>query len=241
MKGWQTASQVIDESLFLVGDMLKTRWHEAVMYFMRAIRDYELFHSSAYTQAWLPVSSISTVALPEDCLDFISVGVSANGEIFTFTKNEHISNPSAPIRNTTLTSRNENATLSVTPQSGFATKGTNEQGYFGVDLKNRRIILKQAFLEYFTSSQKSEVLVSYIGTNITDINTSYVSSKAVNMLTSKIAYDLTLSNEKATPFMVQTRRVEWEKDALRYDSLSLPSADELLDAIYSTSSLSIRR
>jgi len=241
MKGWQTASQIIDEALFLVQDMAKTRWHEAVMYFMRTIRDYELFHNTSFSQTWLPISSIGTIALPDDCLEFISVGVSINGEIFTFTKSDKMAMPSAPIRNKVVNDRGEEGLLSITPQSGSSTKGLNQEGYFAVDLKNNRVALKQAFLDYYTASQKTSVLVSYKGTGVNDVNTSYFPQKAVNMLTSKIAYDLTMSDPKSTPFIVQTRRSEWEKDALRYDALSLPSADELLDAIYATASLSLRR
>jgi len=240
MKNVQTAASVIEESLFLVRDITKDRWHESVMYFMRAIRDFELFHGSA-TQVWRPVSDIHTVRIPEDCLEIVGVGLSLNGEVFTFTKNERMSMPSAPIYNKLITARNEEAALIISPQSGSAAKSINEAGYFDVDLKNNRIVLKQAFLQYYTQAQQSEVLVKYIGSNITDVNTSYIPAKAVNMITNNIAYNLTLSNEKSTPFMIQTRRAEYEKAAILYDALKLPSADELLDAIYSTASLSLRR
>lgn len=240
MKNVQTAASVIEESLFLIRDITKDRWHEAVMYFMRAIRDYELFHGSA-TQVWRPVSDIGTITLPEDYLEITAVGISLNGEMFTFSKNEQMVMPSSPLGKSLITTRNEGAVLIVSPQSGSATKSVNEAGYFDIDLKNNRIVLKQAFIEYYTQSQQSEVLIKYIGSNITDLNTSYIPAKAVNMITNDIAYNLTLSNEKATPFMIQTRRAEFEKAALRYDMLKLPSADELLDAIYSTASLSLRR
>ena len=239
-KSWYTAKQVITEALALVGDFEQKQYEMAVLLFMRSYRDFNLFHNTSFTKVWLPVTSIKTVSLPDDFIELVYVGTQINGEVWTFTKNARILSPSDPLQQTLNTARSEDSNLSVSPLTGYSAKGVNESGYFSLNMQSNRIELRQAFLDLYNQSDMTEVYLGYIGTNITDINTTYVPTNAVNMITCDIARNLALSDPKPNPFMIQTRQRQYEIEALKYDALSLPSADELLDAIYQTSGQNLR-
>ena len=240
MKSWYTAKQVITEALALTGDMEQKRYEEAVLYFMRCYRDFNLFHNTSYTKVWLPVTGIKTVTLPDDFIELVFVGTQVNGEVWTFTKNSKMLSPSDPIQQTLNSSRNEDGNIVISPLTGYSAKGVNEMGYFNLNLQSNRIELKQAFLDFYNQADLTEVYLGYIGTNINDINTAYVPLNAVNMITCDIARNLALSAQKPVPFMIQQRQRQYEVEALKYDALSLPTADELLDVIYQTAGQNIR-
>lgn len=235
MKSWYTAKQVIIESLAIMGDYEQKRYEDACIYFMRTYRDFKLFHSTSFTKVWLPVTAIKSVTLPDDFIDLVWVGTHFRGEVWTFTKNSRILSPSDPLQGTFNTSRYEDSSL-LTPRS----EGLNELGYFNLNLKENRIELKRSFLHFYNQSDTTEVYLGYIGNDINDINTAYVPSSAVNLITTGIAYQLALSAVKPLPYIVSMREKEFLRASGMYDALSLPSADELLDAIYETSSQGIR-
>jgi hypothetical protein len=240
IKSWYTAKQVIDEALFVTGDIEKKNYEMAVMFFMRGYREFKLFLSTSYTKVWLPVTPIKTIALPDDFIELVFIGTNVNGELFSFTKNSKIQSPSDPLQQTLNTARKEDDNLRVSPTWGYGAKGVNELGYFNLNEKLNRIELKQAFLTWYEQSQMSEVYLGYIGTEINDLNEAFVPLSSVNLITSYIASELELSKPKPNPFMIQMRERKYKEEASKYNALALPSADELLDAIYQTSAQSIR-
>jgi hypothetical protein len=248
MKGWYTAKQVITEALAILGDFEQKQYESAAIHFMRCYRDFSLFHSTSFTKVWLPVTPIKTVTLPEDFLELVWVGTHFRGEVWTFTKNSRILSPSDPLDQTLNATRHEDSTLMVSPLRGYAAKGANEMGYFNLNLRQNRIELKKAFLHYYNQSDMTEVYLGYIGNDIKDINTAYVPASAVNLITTGIAYQLTLSSsapvssreQKSLLYLIGIREREFLKASTAYDALNFPSADELRDAIYQTSGQSIR-
>lgn len=236
-KGWYTASQVVNEALFLIGDVERKRYEEAMMQFARAYRDFCLFHKTSFSKVWLPITPVRTVALPDDFVELVFVGTVVNGELFAFTRNTKMVSPIDPLEKTSSTLEAEK--LSVSPLDGYATKGVNVYEYFNLNIQRNRIELKQAFMDFYQTSTVDEVYMGYISNDVSDINKALIPLKAVNMITNHIAYQMSINDGK--PFVVQTRKYEFEKEALKYDALDLPTADELLDAIFETSGQSIRR
>mgnify|MGYP001766100659 CR=1 FL=1 len=242
MTGWHTAQQVLTEALAIYkGEKGIERYEEGLLYLSRCFRDYQLYHASSFVKVWLPVSAIRTVALPEDYMELVFVGISQNGEVFTFTRNDKIATPSAPLNDVIISDRNEDDDIEVNPFDGFASGGYNLYEYFTVNEKKKRIEFKQPALEYYGQSDTTEVLVGYIGTGLFDLNTSFVPAKAVNMITLDIAYNLAMSEPKKDWNHVQALKRMYDEAAIKFNMLNLPSADELLDVIYETSGQSIRR
>ena len=233
MKSWYTAKQVIIEALALIGDFEQKQYESAVVHFMRCYRDFQLFHNTSFTKVWLPVTGIKSITLPDDFIDIVWAGTHFRGEVWTFTKNSRILSSSDPLQGTLNTERHEDSSLMVAPV-------VNERGYFNLNLKMNRIELKNAFLHFYNQSEIKEVYLGYIGNDITDFNSSYVPVNAVNLITTGIAYQLALSAVKPVPYIVAQREKEFLRASSMYDALSLPTAEELLDAIYETSGQGIR-
>jgi len=232
-KSWYTAKQVIIEALAIGGDFEQKNFELAVIHFMRCYRDFSLFHNTSFTKVWLPVTAIKSITLPDDFIDLVWVGTHFRGEVWTFTKNSRILSPSDPLQGTLNADRHEDTSLTVNSV-------INERGYFNLNLKENRIELKKSFLDFYNQSDTTEVYLGYIGNDINDINTAYVPSSAVNLITTGIAYQLALSAVKPTPYIVSMREKEFLRASSMYDALSLPSYDEILDAIYETSSQGVR-
>lgn len=242
MKIVYSLEQIVDESLAGIRDFDRTRYAEAVMYAMRGLRDFQIFHCASIKQSWETITPIKTITFPEDYLNFISIGVQLNGGIFTFTKESTSINPSNPLDDTLNPLRGETTQIKKNSY-GYASNSANLEGYFTLDPAHDRIVLKEPFIEYYTSnSSKTEVLLSYVSTGITDdLRNSYVPTTAANLLMAYVEYKLVASMPEKYPANYRADKFgEFQLEQEKFDILSLPSIDELYDAIYSTSA-QIRR
>lgn len=79
LKGFNTARQIIDEALAGIRDFDRKREREAAMYFLRGYREWRIFNSKSIVEMWLPVTLVKTVNLPDEMLEFLSIGIPVNG------------------------------------------------------------------------------------------------------------------------------------------------------------------
>lgn len=242
MKTAYNCDQIVNEALMGVRDFGGDRYMEAAMYLLRGLRDFQIFHSASIKQSWEQITPIQTISFPDDYLNFISIGISIKGKLFTYTRSTAIIQPSDPLGLSLRSERDENG-IGVQEEYQYGTNGYNQEGYFALDPSHDRIILKTPFMQMFATSDRAEVLLSYVANGIdNDLKNSYIPAAAANMLISYIEYKLIASMPEKYPANLRSDKYsEYVIEAEKFDLLSLPSIDELYDAIYETSSQGVRR
>lgn len=241
MKHIYSLEQVAQEALAGIRDFESTRYAEAVMYVMRGLRDFQLFHGTTIKYSWEKITPIKTVTFPEDYLSFLSIGVPLNGGIFTLTKEKCSLIPSDPLQTELSTVRGEDEAIKKSA-FGYGSNSSNTEGYFAIDTAHDRIVLKQAFLDFYAQSVRDEILLTYVPSGISgNIRDSYIPTAAANMLIAYVENKLVSSMPEKYPANYRAeKQYNVDAETEKFDLLSLPSIDELYDAIYSTSA-QIRR
>jgi hypothetical protein len=242
IKGFYTANQIVDEALLAVGDNERRRYGEAVMYFHRGYRDFNLFHNEAVTERWEPITPVHTVNLPEDFVRLLWVGVSLNGELFSFTRSNKIISPvDSPLDETLDESRGETEAIVRTPTSGYGAKAVNMEYYYTLDLERRRLVLKRPAIAVTKSSDRSEVLIGYVSHGVRQMDNTYIYADAANMLVAFIEWKLTEGKAGSVPaYLIEMKKQNYIESQRMYETLNMPSIDELYDAIYETSGQNVR-
>lgn len=231
-----SAQQVVDEALMGIRDFSRKRFAEGAMYFLRGYRDFQLFYATSIKEAWVDVSPIKTIDLPGDFLDFISVGIILNGEVWTISKSSKIPAPSDAMNQAFVDGRGEDDQI-FRKSYKFSAQGANVEGYFNIDTAKNRIVLKDTFLMQYETSPKKEVLLRYVSNGMSDdLRNSFIPAAAVNMMIAYVEWKLIASDpEKHTANLRNDKFNEYLMEAEKFTNLALPTADELLDAIYETS------
>ena len=242
MKGYYTGNQIIDEALAGVGDVDRTNYMNAAMYFMRGYRDFQLFDAFQEKEAWKTIdTNTNTIKIPDDCIRVWKVGVNVSGEFFTFTESHDMVLPSDPIDGQLFTDRNETDVISRSPQSGYGAKGVNLEYYFKVDELKRRIHLNRAAVDKTRFADRTEVLLKYISNNLDDLDKARVGMDAANMLIAFVEWKLVSSRpDKYDARYRMEKKVEYEETESRYRVLLIPDVGEMLDTIYETSGQNLR-
>lgn len=242
IKGFYTANQIVDEALLSVGDSERRRYGEAVMYFHRGYRDFNLFHNEAVTERWEPITPVQTVDLPEDFMRLLWVGVSINGELFSFTRSNRIISPvDSPLDEELNEERGETEGIVRNPTSGYGAKGINDEYYYTLDLERRRLILKAPASTIAKHSNRSEVLIGYVGHGVRQMDNTYIYADAANMLIAFIEWKLTEAKAGSVPaYLIEMKKQNYIESQRMYEVLNMPSIDELYDAIYETSGQNVR-
>lgn len=242
MKTVYNCDALINEALIGIQDFGGTRYPEAAMYLLRGLRDFQIFHGASVRYSWQQITPIQTITLPDDYLNFVSVGVSIGGKMFTYTRDNQMIVPSDPLQGILHDDRIENE-HTIRKSNYLGANGYNAEGYFKLDPQHNRIVLKQTLIDMLTEADRTEVLLGYVSTGIDgDLKNSYIPTAAANMIIAYIEWKLVASDPEKYPANFRAdKRSEYELAAEQFDLLALPSIDELYDAIYETSAQSIRR
>ena len=243
IKGYYTAAEIIDEALYAVDDVDRRHFNKAVMYFHWGYRDFNLYNNEAIAESWETVTEARTVNFPDDLMRLLSVGVSVNGELFTFTRSTKMVSPaSSPLDEYLDPNRDETSDIARSPQEGYGAKAVNVESYFTVDYNKRRIVLKREAMSRYFMGDRSEVLLTYVGHGVKQLDKTYISGDAANMLIKYIVWKLIEDRPSKYPMQyIMLKKNDFEESRVMFEKLILPSIDELYDAIYETSSQNVRR
>ena len=243
LKGFNTARQIIDEALAGIRDFDRKREREAAMYFLRGYREWRIFNSKSIVEMWLPVTLVKTVNLPDEMLEFLSIGIPVNGEMFTFTLAQGIVSPlDDPMEELLEAESGEDESLLRSLQYGYGSNGINDEYYFRLDEDSRRIVLKKAAIDLYTQSDRTEVLLRYISTGVSDLDNTMVPGTAYNMLVAYIEWKLVASMPTVYDRGYRMdKKQEYLHEVEKFQMLDMPTIDELYDVIFETSAQTPRR
>lgn len=243
LKGYNPARQIIDDALAGIRDFDRKREREAANYFIRGYRDFRIFNSRSFMEMWLPVTAIKTINLPEEMVEFLSIGIPVAGEMFTFTLANGIVAPlDDPLDEALDATLGEDDELVRSLQYNYGANAINDEYYFRLDEDGRRIVLKKAAMDLYAQADRAEVLVRFISTGVSDLDHTMVPGTAYNMLVAYIEWKLVAS----LPTVYDARyRAEKKQDYFheieKFQLLDMPTIDELYDVIFETSSQTPRR
>lgn len=197
---------------------------------IRGLTELHLLHLDKHKEAWLPVSTIETVTLPDDFVRFEAIGVPIHGRLWTFTKDDKIITPTGLIGGSEAlnSDRGEGVEKEVNFDPGYTTGGGYNTNYYKIDLDNNRIILQ--------GTDRTEVLLYYLSSGVSIDTATYVPLQAVKALKKIIQH--TISSNKLTNsqnlrhdmavFQVREREVSQAINDLRYlENMFTP--DQYLD------------
>ena len=243
-KGYHSATQIIDEALLGVKNYNRDLYLDAAMYFTRGYRDFKLFCEGGHIkEAYRSLTAINTLNFPEDLLRLIGVGVMVNGEYFPFTRDDELVTPSTPIDSVFDTDREENQPIDKSPKWGYGTKGNNVEYYYKEDRAKRRVILARQSLDVVRYPARGEAIFRYTSNGITDdFDNTHIASDAANMLIYFIEWKLVAARpEKYNMNYIMMKEKDFIEAQNMYETLEMPSLQELSDVIYETSSQNVRR
>jgi len=243
LKGYNPARQIIDEALAGVRDFDRKREREAAMYFLRGYREWRIFNSRSLVETWLPVTPIKTVNLPDEMMEFLSIGIPVAGEMFTFTLANGIVAPlEDPLDQALDSTIGEDDELLRSLQYSYGANAVNDEYYFRLDEDGRRVILKKAAMDLYANSDRDEILVRYITTGVSDLDHTMVPGTAYNMLVAYVEWKLVASMPTVYKgdYREEKHR-EYLHEVEKFQLLDMPTIDELYDVIFETSSQTPRR
>lgn len=183
--------------------------------------------------AKLTPDSINCIYFPSDFIDFVALGVPVDGKFVTLTRKDDI------IATTTLVGAietldsvsGEGTDLLDSDTYGFyARAGYNLDGYYKVDWDNRRIIVN--------SVTRTEVILAYVTSGTETASDTYVPVKYEPALIAYIVWQDSCYDDKRLA-IANEFKVRYKEELLNIDEG--PTADEWLDALYSTYSMLANR
>lgn len=191
--------------------------------------------------AYLNYSGTRTVKLPEDYVDFISVGVNLNGEIWTLGRNKNLAKQnkeecgikvndlgvpgSLPFTGYQISDHYHNGEL----VSGALTMGGGwNMAYFDIDTKQRLLVIDG-------NVPRGEVVLEYISSGVKGDGTTLVPHIAINAVRMFILWQIDEYDDKVNQYTKRNRErqfIEAENQAKWFaDSMTM---DEIKDIFYSS-------
>jgi hypothetical protein len=146
---------------------------------IEALTDLNIFYAPSFKTAYYTVSSINTVDVESDYIDYYRIGVIEEGKIWELTKNNNIPLINAIDCGLDTGDTNNQLADATLPDWHYSITGALNVGYYRYDPDNRRIVFsgdmvgRQVVMEYITSGvslsgntwvprQAAEVLKDYI-------------------------------------------------------------------------------
>lgn len=209
------------------------------LFFSFAIDGYKvlrLYSLKTVETRKMQMTTINTVDLPGDYLEFVSVGVPFKAKLWTFTRdNKLIVTTTDDCGEETLDeSKGEGVEVNDNQNvSSYGIKGGRNDYYFTLDEKNSRLILN--------GFNRTEVILKYISTGINISDVTWIPRIAEEALIAWIHWKEIENNDEApeNKVMRRERRFKEELDVLSF--LQGPSIEEIMDMIYSTFRQGVKR
>lgn len=221
-KGVITFKELVSEALYR-GHRDKSDYELFKKLAINAYRELRLTSARGIAKhEKLPMDDLGFVYLPDDYIQFISIGIAVNGQLFTFTQNNRI------IVTTTLqngkVTQDETAGEGVHIHNGvvwgYGARGGQNQYYYSLDEDNRRI--------YVSGFPKQTTQLSYISDGIHLDSQTLLNIKYKDAVIANIYYQDALYNN---PKLAQ---LYWQAYMKQYNlvrNISMPSIDEWADMI----------
>jgi len=235
-----------------------------LQYTILGFTELNLYTSPKIKIEYRPISAAKTIDIPDDMMEYIKMGVSINGKMWTFTELDEIIMPrNTDACGTTLETVSDcNGTQASSDFFSPVNNLTGNWGYYfaqhyrhgqfvgelygtrGSNFVNFRVDWDRRQIAFTGIGDDVEhVILEYVSTNIGNDGSAIVERKAVQALRSYVHYELAANDKRATESKIARL---WDKYTMHYDKLliydTLPhTVDDYKDYMYREVSLNPRR
>lgn len=216
--------------------------------------DLTLYRFPSIKTVELKVKDNFTVDLPDDYVDYVAIGVMLSGKLWTLTRNDRlypkpIQDCNVPLETATKDLNSQFAGITpygyifggsfrngqyVGEQFAYG-GGWNHQGYYHVDIANRRI-------EFSNVIRGKKILLEYIANGVSCDGTAEVPFASVPVFTSYIHWMKAEHDNKVPESFKERKRQLYYIEYNKYAHLTLMfTMDEFLDYKYRTVKMTPKR
>lgn len=198
-----------------------------IQFIVDGISEINMFYVdiSGTKKGLFPISSINTVDLPSDFIDYVMIGRVVNGRVVSLSKNKNLAIPVS-----------EECSLSTNPYSGAITEypkyhhfglgGGYNIAEYEIDKRDRRILISG-------NVPNSEIYMEYISTGVSVNEETSIPRQAVPAIKAYVIWQMTENDDKKPLYDKQRKARIWtQKLEELANSVNAMTIDEILDEIY---------
>jgi hypothetical protein len=229
LKGYTTLKEVVLNTLSGMGKSANMQYYFAFLQF--AIRGYKklnLFHLPITKTAYLTMSDINTITLPNDYLSFLALGVPYKGRIWTFTKDQGLVSPDTTdcgVQSLSSTEGEDIVKGDTGSLTGYGLQGGVNEYYYKIDLANNRIIINGL------TARKATLV--YVSTGISMSETTFIPKIAEEALIAFVHWQRVQYDDTVPMGIKKDYEEQFIKGCNELEYASMPTIEELYDAVYS--------
>lgn len=237
LSGYTTLKEVALNAILGMGRKGNTQFYfPFVQYAIRGYKKLNLFHLPMPKVAYLAMSDINTVQLPDDYLSFYSIGVPYKGRLWTFTKDQSLVSPDSEDcgEGELTTAGGEDIVKGDTGTlTGYGLAGGVNEYYFKLDLPNNRIIINGLTARTLT--------LVYISTGISMSEETFIPKIAEEALIAFIHWQRLQYDDEASMALKKDYEQQYINGTNEIEASTMPTLDELYDAVYRAIYSSVKR
>lgn len=176
----------------VMNDLGKTNPHDFKRYFQWAIRGYKklnMFHLNTVETFVSKVSSINTIDLPDDFMNYIRIGYLVNNQIITLSKNDDITLTFTKLNGNEVIGEGMNKPMDIISSTWLAAPNkVYNNRFYRYDRANNRLILQGDFYN-------ATIVIEYISTGISLDGQTFVPEIAREALIAYLHWQRTLNGD----------------------------------------------
>ena len=232
--GLKSLNQVVDEFLLKTGRS-KDEYFKIEQFAIDGLRELRQLHMRGVVK-WAKLdidATLNTISMPNDYVSFVGICVPVNGQFWFLTNKERLVITTTGDPETLDEDAGEGVEITDNYIVGYPAKGgINQEGYYKIDERNRRI--------FINSCDEDSVVLLYnsSGVNLSG-TTTYVPVRVIDTLEAYILYKESTYSGNANMAMLYERNYFNSVDRLKY--IESPSLNELKDALYEVTTNLIQR
>ena len=237
LDGYTTLKEVVLSAIAGMGRKGNMQYYYPFLqYAIRGYKKLNLFHLPMVKTAYLTLSDIRTVQLPDDYLSFVAIGIPYKGLLRTFTKEHKLISPdSEDCGEQELSSTAGETTVKGDSGSltGYGLAGGVNEYYYKMDLPNNRIIIN--------GDPNRAITLVYVSTGISMSEKTFIPKIAEDALIAFIHWQRVQYDDEMPMATKKDYEKQFNQEVEGIEYAYMPTLDELYDAVYRSLSGTIKR
>lgn len=228
LKGYTTFKEVVLNVLSGMGKKANMQYYLPFLQF--AIRGYKklnLFHLPMTKVAYLAMSDINTITLPDDYLSFVAVGIPYKGRVWTFTKDQGLVQPDSTesgLQELSSTAGEDVVKGDTGSLTAYGLQGGVNEYYYKIDIANNRIIIN--------GLTARTVSLAYVSTGISMSETTFIPKVAEEALIAFVHWQRVQYDDDVPLGIKKDYENQFNQGCNELEYASMPTIEELYDAVY---------
>jgi len=207
----------------------KSKYYTFFQTILNGVRDIQLFHGTTIRRVLLDMDANYVVDLPGDFLSFLAIGISVNGKLHLFTRDDSLLAIA-----TTDPVYDWSSDLDEKSVVGPGVRGGKNSDVYNIDYENNRIV--------FNSPEvRSEIILHYISSGIDATAETSVPVITKMCLISYTLWRDALMTESTYYNRIEILRQDYEREVEKLRMLQMPTIEEIRDEVRKSYRMSPKR